>query len=195
MNITASTFFIPCNNTQASAALYALNLIKRCSYNSVLQKELASRPSGLYTKIFQVALSGMESASPKHCLQFNFTGKYISSETTEGLLLSFFGNNVCGGLYSFHQAAALTFCQALLKCFDGSNDVEISHFEKKDSNYVLVGAVNASRDDFEVLANYPHLVFSPQQLEDEPKNEVRDNVLQDFNQSEVRIQLQHLSHH
>lgn len=168
MNATSSTFFIQCSDVQASAALYALKLLKRCTYNKQLIDELQDRPIGLYQDIFRETIAGNEGATARFYLMFNFAGKFISADGKEGLLLSFFDRND-SGIYHFHQGAAIRFCQALLKCFNATKDVEIAHFIAGNNGYELSGAVNVSTTDFEFLSNYPHLVFNPFHNDEPPE--------------------------
>ena len=175
MNVTSSTFFIPCSSIQASAALYAMKLLKRCTYHRALIGELSARPAGLFMDIFNETVSGNEDTTAHFFLQFNFSGKFIVNANKEGLLLSFYDRKEYG-VYHFHQGAAIRFCQALLKCFDASKDVEIAHFTKSENGYDLVGAVNVSKNDFEFLANFPSLVFSPFQLDDTPEMFMLNNT-------------------
>ncbi|MBJ8931575.1 hypothetical protein [Citrobacter freundii] len=168
MNATSSTFFIQCSDVQASAALYALKLLKRCTYNKQLIDELQERPVGLYQDIFRETIAGNGGATTRFYLMFNFAGKFISADGKEGLLLSFFDRND-SGIYHFHQGAAICFCQALLKCFDAKRDVEIAHFIHGRNGYELAGAVNVSISDFEFLSNYPHLVFNPFHNDEPPE--------------------------
>ena len=167
MRTASSTFFIPCSNVEASSALYALNLIKRCSYNVGLASEINGRESHLYRTIFQETISGFESSGMGFFARFNFIGKYVSADNRDGLLLTFFADNVGNSINQFSPTTAVLFCQALIKCFHLTSDVEIANFSFDGRSYQLLGSVNVSRDDFEMLSAYPHLLFAPI-TDDEP---------------------------
>lgn len=163
MRTVSCTCFIPCTDTQAVSALYALNLLKRSSYKADMQNELSHRPDAPYLSVYREVIKET-TASFGFFTGFNFSGRVETSKGKSGVLLTFYNDSSTSqSLYSFKPGHAITFCQAVLRCFSIDQDVEIAHFKKTEGRYHLLGTIIVSRDDFEFLsAEYPWILFWPE---------------------------------